>query len=266
MNSLLQATTISLDDTMLFATTVGCYAVYRFVMCRSLLPKLASILKVKNQYKFVHRTFDFLHYFTSAVLGLVAISTRPYGHCMYYANDCQELLLQNDFAFDVNRLEKMYIMLFIAYYINDVPYLTTQADFITTAAHHVFTIFLIVSSISLHVPALCVVIMTLHDVVDVPLYLGKVTGYLGYTKVKEVSLLSFAALCFWFRMYNYLVVSIYAIKNIGQIAFRHNLYVITTFFLGFLYLCHCVWTYDIIWGLARVFKGNRQEIRDNRSD
>ena len=174
LSTLNEITYITTNDIKPLFFTVVIYAIFRHTITKYCFEKISKMVKIeeKRQIRFANRCFDLVHYTFSAIIGVFAIASRPYARCAYWAFDCHEAFVQDPDGFPVTVFEKFYILHFLCYYIVDVYYLRTTNDFLTTAIHHVATLFLICSSIYLQDPSVCVSIMVLHDVVDVPLYLG----------------------------------------------------------------------------------------------
>jgi len=281
MVSFQSLTTYTKDDVPLWIFVICCYGLYRYIICHFLLKKIALFLqsklwskskdkKAKSDkmiMKFTHRTFDLIHYTSSALLGLFALHSRPYFRSVFFAGGCQEHFLQHP-IYECTVIEKIYFMVFTAYYVIDFFYLfTNTSDIYTLFIHHVITLGMIFSSVFLCVPVLGLSIMLLHDVVDVPLYSGKIFSYLSFTRAKDVSLLVFAVMCTWFRMINYPIIVYYAIKNIPTVSFLKSLYVPTCGLLLGLYGCHIYWFIRILYAAISIFTGQGEKaIRDNRSD
>ena len=267
MNYLSQETTISMADAKLFATVLLCYATYRFILTRYIFSPLGQLLKIdpKRNYKFSHRCFDTLHYTISALLGVLAMSTRTYFRSLFWAKGLN-LIEENPDAFHVSVAEKIYVILFLCYYIVDVFYIGAATGPLLIGIHHVATLSLICGSIYLRQGPVCVAIMVLHDVVDVPLYIGKMGTYLGFKKVKEVGLLTFGVLCTWFRIINYPIIAYQSSKYVKYVQFKPEIFKFDSMFLWLLYFCHLCWFYDILCGVKEIFDGKPNAIRDNRSD
>ena len=267
MVSISTLTTFSKNDIPLWGLVICSYAVYRYVICNFFLNKISKMVRAKNETKFTHRFFDLIHYTSSAILGLISLSPRPYFRCVFFAYGCRQDLLQRP-IYECTILEKIYFMIFTAYYVIDIFYLfTNTSDVWTLAIHHVITLGMIFSSVFLCVPVLGLAIMLLHDVVDVPLYFGKISSYLSFTRTKDISLLLFAVMCTWFRMINYPIIVYYAITNTNQVTFLRNLYIPTWMLLLGLYGCHIYWFIRILYAAISIFTGQGEKaIRDNRSD
>lgn len=269
MSILNQLTSISLSDIPVFLCLIACYSVFRWFLVNRVFTPLGHAAKVdpKRIYKFANRCFDLLHYSSSAIIGLIAVLNRPYAKCMFWSYDCADFYMPTEGSFQVTSMEKLYVLIFFCYYIVDVAYIGANTGIALIALHHVATLSLVFGSIILQVPAVCVTIMILHDVVDVPLYTGKICAYLGYISIKDVTLVSFAVLCTWFRMINYFFVSKGAWANQYRdgIIFP-KLYRCVAYFLWVLYFCHCCWFADILKAVFQIYQGNPEAIRDNRSD
>ena len=119
---------------------------------------------------------------------------------------------------------------------------------------------------NVQVIGLCV--MLLHDIVDVPLYIGKVATYLGYTQTKDVSLLTMGVLYTWLRMGNYPCIIYHSWKNAltHGIQIRPKIYYTEAVLLLVLMFCHCYWYSKIVKGAIKMFKEGRKAIVDNRSE
>jgi hypothetical protein len=266
MDSLKQLTTIGFDDIPVFMGVIATYGVYRYVFSRLVLARIARILHVKKQEKFVHRCFDLAHYSASALLGSLALLARPYGHCAIWGAHCFDELAPCPGDCVCTVLEKIYYILFCAYYIVDVPFVGTVGDdFLAVSIHHAITVAMILLSVYVRVPAIGLVIMLLHDVVDVPLYFGKVFGYAGYSTGKEVSLLIFATMCTWFRMINFPTIVWHSWAWMPESMFP-TLHTITCVMLLVLFGCHVHWFIKIVKAAINIFSVGNEAIRDTRSD
>lgn len=261
-------TTLGLGDAKLFGTSLLVYATYRYVLTHAVFPKLGQICKIdpKRNYKWSNRCFDLLHYVTSLLLGVFAILGRPYAHSFIWAPSYGSLIIPNPQAFECSVAEKVYVMMFLCYYIVDVFYLGSQSDEFFTGLHHVATLSLITGSIYLRQAPVCIAIMVLHDVVDVPLYTGKIATYLGYEKVKSVALLTFAVLCTWFRIINYPIIAFQSTMSANTVEFAQKAFKADCTFLWVLYICHIKWFLDILKAVKEIIVGKPDAIRDNRSD
>lgn len=263
MIDLKQLTTLGVEDIPLGIGIISGYGIYRLAMTNLVLKRIAKLLHVKNQFKFVHRSFDLIHYTCSALLGLAALVNRPYGHCIVWSKECGDYFKQCD-SYVLSMLEKIYFLMFTAYYVVDVFFIWTASDRGMMITHHTATLSMIFFSIALRVPVLGLVIMLLHDVVDLPLYTGKILLYLGYNNAKDYALVTFAIMCTWFRMLNYPTIVYHAINNASEVTFRKPLYCITCGLLCVLLLCHILWYWKIIEVVLDTIHG--KQIRDNRSD
>jgi hypothetical protein len=259
-----EMTVISKDDIPLMLIAALFYAVYRFLMCRIVLKSFAKILRVKKETKFIHRTFDAIHYCVATILGVAALARRPYGHCIFWAKNCGKYMGQNPNGFECTGLEKLYYIVFLVYYVVDVGYTSTVNEPYLIMVHHFVTISMTITCVALKSAVTGLSIMVLHDMVDMPLYVGKVMAYLGFSRIKDIFLLSFAALCTWMRIINFPFI----IKNCIIVALAGpevaTLYRIMTSFLCVLYVLHLIWQYKIFASLWAVVKG--KGVHDNRSD
>jgi ceramide synthetase len=259
---------MDLGDLPGFIAMAVAHLVYRVLMTTFALPKLVAVARPKDPMKFVHRLFDLIHYTASMLLGIVALAGQPYWECFAWSRSCSSFWLPNPSDCFVSYIEKIYYMNFCAYYIVDLLYIwTTPSDIVVMTLHHFVTIAMIFMAIGLHVPVLGLVIMLLHDVVDVPLYTGKILTYLGYTVAKEVLLATFASLCTWFRMVNFPWIVWQCFRNYPIIPrWRIWLYKSTWSLLLFLMTCHCIWYSKILKAAGQLVMGRSDAIRDNRSD
>ena len=263
-----QLTTLTLNDLPLFASLCFFYFGYRYFFSNFILKKIGLLLKVKRIETFVPRTFDLVHYSTSALLGLAALSQRPYFHCAFWGLKCRiDIEPTDDPVMSV--LEKIYFMMFAAYYLVDALYLGTSNDRLALTCHHFATLSMIFLCIYLNVQTLGIIIMLLHDFVDVPLYLGKICTYLGYNNAKDISLISFAVLCTWFRMINFPTIIYNALLNgisFNNIMPHPNCYWFTWVLLLVLMSLHFYWFSKIVRAVINIFKNGRNAICDTRSD
>lgn len=254
------------DVPMFIGVCVG-MAIYRLVMCKLVIRWVGRRMKVAKLEKFVHRTFDLIHYTTSAVIGTIALKATPYSHCWFNAIDCGESFLPTAQCF-MTTLEKLYYMIFTSYYVVDLFYLWTATDPRMLLLHHFATLSMITMSVVGHVQVIGLSVMLLHDIVDVPLYIGKVATYLGYQKTKDVSLLVMAVLYTVLRMGNYPCIIYHAWRNVFThgISIRPKLYYVDASLLFVLMFCHCYWFSKIVKGAVKMFKEGSKAIVDNRSE
>ncbi|MCS4558877.1 TLC domain-containing protein, partial [Shewanella sp. C32] len=75
-------------------------------------------------------------------LGCIALYRRPYRHCILWAAGCGEDFRQAP-ACLLTGLEKVYFMLFIAYYLVDIGFLWTNPDWVVFFCHHVITVMMV---------------------------------------------------------------------------------------------------------------------------
>lgn len=251
-------------DLKIFLGVCVASAIYRIFMCYGVLKWVAKLIKPEKETKFIHRTFDLIHYFLSAVLGTLAVSGREYAHCFYYAVDCSAHVHQQPQCLLTN-LEKLYYMWFAAYYFVDVCFIWTATGPGAIAVHHAATVTMIALSVfcNAHIIGICV--MVLHDWVDVPLYIGKVATYLGYNKVKDVSLIIMAVLYAYLRMFNYPVMIWHTYQSAAKdpLGIHDNFLKAEVVLLCVLMCCHIWWFAKIIKGAIKMFTEGK--IYDNRS-
>jgi hypothetical protein len=164
-------------------------------------------------------------------------------------------------------IEKAYYMVFTAYYIVDLAFLhTVPNDWKALACHHATTLLMILFAVLLRVPVIGLVVMLLHDLVDVPLYFGKVAGYVGWAHVKDLGLLTFALFCTWFRMVNYPLLVALMWRNLPTITHLKGLYVFTAMLLLVLYGLHMYWYRNIVKAVVGLVHEGESAIRDGRSE
>jgi hypothetical protein len=106
--------------------------------------------------------------------------------------------------------------------------------------------------------------MLLHDFVDIPLYIGKVLLYLGFTTLKDVFLFCFVGAYAWFRMTNYGLIVYHCLQTARGEPEMPVLYKATCVLLCALYVLHMVWAAKICRNLWGIVEG--QEAHDDRSD
>jgi hypothetical protein len=259
-----ELTLVSKDDIPLLAIVALFYSVYRAVMCRVVLQTFAKILRVKNEVKFIHRTFDCIHYVVTTVIGAVALGMRPYWLCTYWAKNCGEFMGQNPNGFECTVLEKIYYMLFAAYYIVDLGYVWTVNEPKLILLHHFLTLSMVFACVVLRSAVTGLSIMLLHDLVDLPLYLGKVLLYLGFSRSKDFCLWLFVILCTWLRIINFPFIIKICIQVSISAHFHRTVYRVSCGFLCALYGLHLIWQWKILTNIWGIIKG--QAVHDNRSD
>lgn len=257
-------TKVSTSDLPLLGIVSGFYLLYRYFMCNFIINKIGSALNVKNLFKFTHRGFDLIHYTVTGTIGLLAMSQRPYFHCVYYAAHCGEFLSQNPNGFECSVFEKVYYILFTAYYIVDLFYMKTSSEPGMILIHHIVCLSMIFSCVVLKSPVVGPSIMLLHDAVDIPLYLGKILLYLGFGLAKDISLAIFAILCTWFRIINYPMIIYHCIQIACGNPEYPTLYRGTCALLCALYILHLIWEEKIMENVIEIIQGS--PIHDNRSD
>ena len=273
-NELHRLTTLGFDDIPLFIEICGIYFIYRLIVTYMLIGGVAKHINFKNKtirFKFTHRTFDLVHYSLSSIIGLMALFSRPYSHCFYYTFNCGEEFKQQVEPKDgcvMNVLEKTYYMFFTAYYVVDVLFLwTANHDLKLLTLHHATTLTLIFISVYIRTHIIGICVMLLHDVVDVPLYIGKFCTYLHMENAQDISLLIFGILCTWLRMICFPGVIAYGIINmIKQKPDHFHFYFFEVCILFSLMFCHIMWFKDIVKAVINIFTMGKKAICDNRSD
>lgn len=263
VNELRQMTTISKADIPLFAGLASVYLVYRLAMVFLILPNIGKALRVKRLNKFVHRTFDMIHYVMGTIIGVLALTQRPYGKCFVYAANCKDFFWQNPNGFELTLFEKIYYMLFCAYYTVDIFFIYTASEPLVILIHHIVTLSEVLNCVVLQSPVVGLSIMLLHDITDTPLYVGKFFVYIG-SSLKDVSLVIFAISCTYFRIFNYPMI----VWNVMKVGFKTQIhpyiYYAETVALWILYGLHLMWEYKIFQNVVEIVKGS--QIHDNRSD
>jgi hypothetical protein len=266
MDSLKALTTIGADDIPAFVGVLFAHGLYRYLISKIALTRIARLLHVKRTEKFIHRSFDMVHYTACTMLGSLALASRPYAHCIVWSAHCYEDLAPSATACVCTVLEKLYYFAFCAYYVVDIPFVGTVGnDLVAVAIHHVITVSMILFSVYVRVPAIGLVIMLLHDVVDVPLYIGKVCGYAGFRAGKEAILLLFAFMCTWFRIINFPIIVWHAWAWIPASEFP-KMHTLTCVLLLVLVGCHIHWHIKITRVFLNIFRVGGTAIRDTRSD
>lgn len=274
MNRLNELTTLSFDDFPLFAEVVAFSAMFRLFLTYCVIAKIAKLINFKSdfiRFKFTHRGYDLVHYTISAITGLIAMQSRPYHHCYYYSFDCGADFAQQADPTDrcvMSVIEKIYYMTFLAYYVVDLFFIwTNKSDKSLLTLHHFTTISLILISVHIRTHVIGVCVMLLHDVVDVPLYSGKIFTYLNMQNPQDAALLTFAALCTWFRMICFPGVIAHGIINGFKQTPEHLLfYCIEGCILFVLMFCHICWFIRIVKAAIGIFTKGKDAICDNRSD
>jgi hypothetical protein len=259
-----EITSISSKDIPVFLAVCAGYYCYRIALVNGPLAALGRALKVKRLHKFVHRTFDAIHYVIGAAVGLLALSRRPYGHCFAYAKNCHDYMRQDADGFLLTVAEKIYHTLFFVYYTVDLAFLGTNSDRLMMTLHHIVTLTEITIVIILQSPVVALSIMLLHDVTDVPLYLAKFCIYIKAQVASTVFLGLFATSVTYFRIVNFPMI-IWVVAAVGWGTSLHPfLYTVATVSLVVLYAMHVIWEYKILQHVAIALRG--EEIKDKRSD
>ncbi|KAK8835505.1 sphingosine N-acyltransferase lag1 [Tritrichomonas musculus] len=269
-----QLTTLSFDDFPLFLEVCALSGLFRLLLTKLVIAKIAKLITFKSdfvRFKFTHRGYDLVHYTISAITGLLAIHSRPYHHCYYYTFDCGVEFMQQAEPADkcvMSVFEKIYYMTFTAYYVIDLFFIwTNKSDKTILTLHHFTTLSLILISVYIRTHVIGVAVMLLHDVVDVPLYSGKIFTYLQLQNPQDVALLLFAAMCTWFRMICYPGVIFHGIVNgFKQTPDHLTFYCIEGCILFVLMFCHIIWFIRIVKAAIGIFTKGKDAICDNRSD
>ena len=264
LERLSEPTSITLSDWKSFSLYCFVILVYRIIMTKFILVKIGRSLKIKRTFKFVHRSFDMIHYIASAITGLISVTQSPYGKCVFWAGNCRELLLPTKHVFICTFIEKVYYYVFTGYYVVDIFYIYTSSEVLMMICHHAITLTMIFLSVADNVPAIGLCVMLLHDVVDVPLYVGKIMLYCGLNHIKDVSFVTFAILCTYFRITNFPQIVYYTLTNSPRVYEYKWAYLIAGWLLVVLYGLHLIWEYKIFTNVVGIIKG--EKIHDNRSD
>ena len=261
-----QLTTIDpVDDLKTLAYFFVGNFIFRWIMCHYVLNKIGEALKVKRLFKFTHRSFDMIHYTITWAIGTCGILKRPYGFCIFFAKDCGQYMYQlPEEGFICSYFEKIYFMQFTAYYLVDFFYCYTSSEPVLIFIHHCVSLTMIFACVFLKCPATGLTIMVLHDFVDVPLYIGKIFLYLGFNRVKDVTLVIFAIFCTWFRLTNFPILIYHCLKRAIKNPYRPILYRCTCALLCCLYCLHLIWEKRIWDNFISWIHGT--PIHDDRSD
>lgn len=249
LSLLLSETTISSKDTTLVISCTVLYAIIRVLINNLVLTRFTFLVPNKDQkVKFIHRSFDFLHYVISTILGFVALATRPYFQCWFNILHCVEYLGQTGDVFTCNVLEKMYFIYFFAYYLSDILWLHTNHDIIVLSFHHFFCISLVVLSVAICRPVYCFALMLLNNFPDPFLYLGKIGGYMKKPKVSDNSLIIFSILYFYFRIFvgSMIIYTLFAYNNVNKQTKNVPLYYVACTMICLLYCIHAFWGFEIL--------------------
>ncbi|KAK8847143.1 sphingosine N-acyltransferase lag1 [Tritrichomonas musculus] len=269
-----ELTSIGLNDFPLFLGVCAVSGIVRLFLTYCILTPISKRITFKSEFvrfKFIHRGFDFIHFSFSTITGFLALMSRPYYHCFYYTFNCGKEFVQQAEPTDrviLSRFEKFYYMIFTAYYIVDVFFIwTNTTDRRILMLHHFISVTLILNSIYIRTQVIGVCVLLLHDVVDAPLYLGKVCTYLQFKKMQDIALLVFAAACTWFRIICLPGVIVYAFITV----FKHNpdhypFYCLEAGILLILLYCHLYWFKRIVMAAINIFTQGADAICDNRSD
>lgn len=266
-NLIFKPTTISMYDLPILALLLTFYAFYRKIMTKQIIPKFRTSVTFNNDIRgnFVHRFFDATHFTISGIIGIISMYSKPFTHCFVYAGDCFSWLLPNPKAFECTILEKIYFLDFSIYYIIDFFYLRYSPEPYILLIHHIVSVWLITSCVVLKSPVVGPIIMILHDVVDIPLYLGKIFYYYNLKFLKNLCLILFAFMCTWFRIINFPFLIKHCLMIAIYTSIHPHLYRFNCSLLIILYILHLKWEYQIILSVIDVIK-KKSTIRDTRSD
>lgn len=257
-------TTIRPSDVKYLAIASCVFAIYRVVISNFLIKPFSLLVAEKQRSKFVHRGFDAIHYITSTILGLLAMSQRPYAHCLFYYLDCGKFLGCSGTELICSVLEKVYYFYFTSYYISDLLWLKTNKEVFILLFHHTMTLSLLCLTITSFSSVVSMPLMLLHDCGDFFLYIGKVTSYLGIKKVSDAAFVLFAISFFYFRWFVCASLGYTIIHEDVRPKTNVTPYLFGKWIFCGLFSCHVIWGYTIIKALIKIFKG--EPIRDTRSD
>lgn len=267
-------TTMGLDDIPAFLALCVAYGIYRLFVTYAILAKIAKGLNLKDkkvEFKFIHRCFDLIHYFFSCITGAIAIYGRPYRHCYYFALHCGEFMVQQAEPKDaivLSYMEKVYYFIFTAYYVVDAFFIwTNNHDVALLYVHHATSLTLIFLSVYIRAGVIGITVLLLHDLVDLPLYFGKIMTYTGHKQLQDIALVIFAIACTWFRMINFPMVIYHSGKNaLATVPDHKYFYYFELSILFVLMFCHLCWFDRIAKSAIGIFTSGRDAICDNRSD
>lgn len=263
--SLSQLTTVGTDDLPLIACLSVLYLAYRIALTKLVIVPFGRLSRVKDINKFSHRAFDFIHYTIVSIVGVTALSQRPYGMCVFYAKNCRDVFRQSSSGFEISVLEKVYYCEMVIYYIVDILYLRTSREPFVLAMHHAASLSMAVGCVVRKSPAPSLSVMLLHDVTDVPLYFAKLMHYLDLELPKVVGLAVFFLGYTWLRMVNILFILYNSVLIVmGGDVEGPKLYATMIGLLCLLYCMHIVWYSKILKIVARTLKG--KGARDERSN
>jgi hypothetical protein len=130
--------------------------------------------------------------------------------------------------------------------------------------HHLVTISGVIWAVILQSPGIVYSIMLLHDVSDVPLYVGKVLIYSGQNFLAQISLVIFTLSTTYLRIINfprvvYLVCLVGWNTDIHRTLARCEAVVCCT-----LFAMHILWEYKIYIAVSHAIVGS--QVKDTRSD
>jgi hypothetical protein len=170
---------------------------------------------------------------------------------------------QNPDGFEVSILEKVYFMIFFAYYTVDLLFVWTSSEPALLLCHHIVTLSEVGACVVLQSPVVGLSVMLLHDITDVPLYIGKVLMYLRVQVLPQIMLATFAVSVTWFRIVNFPIV-VWNVFVVGRGTEIHpKLYHFETMCLVVLFGMHIFWEVKILRAVKNALKSN--EVTDQRS-
>jgi hypothetical protein len=250
------------------------YILYRVILSKILLQPLSTLVvnsdpkkQAQQRSKFVHRGFDLIHYLVIVFLGTLAAYFAPYGRCPFYFPGCASYSAPTRPGFICSRLEKVYHILFTAYYVADIPFLWTTTDVGLMSFHHAICLGLEFLTMLSGRTVILFSCNLLHDCVDVFLYAGKILTYLRFKKAADISLVIFAIAYLYLRLINYGII-IYSIwrLDVGEQIDYVGPYTVCKFLVFGLLICHFIWYAQVLKVVFDALSRGRKEIRDLRSD
>jgi hypothetical protein len=133
-----------------------------------------------------------IHCTTVVFVAVLAEQFLPYGRCPFFFRGCEVHAAQTRPDFICSRLEKVYYMLFVAYYLSDIPFVGTTTEVGILIFHHAVCLSLELLAVLSGRPVITFSCNMLHDIVEVLLYAGKILNYLGFKLIADVVLALFA--------------------------------------------------------------------------
>jgi hypothetical protein len=274
LSFLTESTTITSSDFPLILLSAVVYGIYRLILTKLLLEPLSKLVtnadpeKQRSQrYRFIHRGFDLIHYTLGVFVGILAGYFLPYGRCPFFFPGCAPYAVQTRPVFICSRLEKAYYLLFVAYYISDIPFIGTTREIPLLVFHHAVCLSLEILAVLAGRPVITFSCNLLHDIVDIFLYAGKILTYLGFKRAAEISLILFAAAYLWFRLINFgLVIYTFWFVDVGEQVGYEKAYKACKWLVFGLLFCHVIWFGKILGVIFDALNLGMRRIRDVRSD